>query len=203
MRQQIADDLGEVALIVDGAGQPVEIGAGAFLDHVAPQIDDPRAMRRRLEAGQPLAGDQRQRPGDQVVGGLGLLVLGLVFAALTGRVAGQQSDQGTPTFRSGVDLIQVDVTVLDKAGAPVPGLTAADFTVKINGKTQPVRTAAFVEAAPDRMIWGTDWPHTSIYEPGKMPNDGDLLDMLLDYAPDALTQRKILVETPERLFDFD
>ena len=35
MRQQIADDLGEVALVVDGAGQSVEVGAGAFFDHVA------------------------------------------------------------------------------------------------------------------------------------------------------------------------
>lgn len=51
------------------------------------------------------------------------------------------------TFRSSVSLLQVDVTVLDGTGAPVPGLTASDFSVKVNGRTQPVRTAAFIEAS--------------------------------------------------------
>ncbi|MBP8275259.1 MAG: hypothetical protein KAY59_12550, partial [Acidobacteria bacterium] len=51
------------------------------------------------------------------------------------------------TFKSGVSLLQVDVTVLDRAGAPVPGLTADDFVVTLNGTRQPVRSAAFIEAA--------------------------------------------------------
>ncbi len=62
---------------------------------------------------------------------------------------------------------------------------------------------AYIAAAPDQIIWGTDWPHSSVYEPGKMPNDGDLLDMLLDYAPDETVRAKILVTTPQKLFDFD
>ena len=62
---------------------------------------------------------------------------------------------------------------------------------------------AFIARAPDRMLWGTDWPHSEIYEPGRMPNDGDLLDMLLDYAPDEMVRKKILVDNPEALFDFD
>ncbi len=36
-----------------------------------------------------------------------------------------------------------------------------------------------------------------------MPNDGDLLDMLLDFAPDEAVRNKILVDNPKRLFDFD
>ncbi len=43
---------------------------------------------------------------------------------------------------------------------------------------------ALIAAAPDHILWGTDWPHSEIFEPNKMPNDGDLIDMLLDYAPD-------------------
>lgn len=50
------------------------------------------------------------------------------------------------TFKSSVSLLQVDVTVLDRAGAPVPGLTADDFVVTLNSKRQPVRSAAFIEA---------------------------------------------------------
>jgi 2-pyrone-4,6-dicarboxylate lactonase len=60
---------------------------------------------------------------------------------------------------------------------------------------------AYISAAPDQIIWGTDWPHSSVYVPGKMPNDGDLLDMLLDYAPDEATRKKILVDNPAGLFD--
>jgi predicted TIM-barrel fold metal-dependent hydrolase len=59
----------------------------------------------------------------------------------------------------------------------------------------------YVAAAPDRMIWGTDWPHSGVYEPCAMPNDGDLLDMLLDFAPDEKQRKKILIDNPSALFD--
>ena len=41
----------------------------------------------------------------------------------------------------------------------------------------------FIEAAPDRCIWGTDWPHT--HYTGVMPNDADLLELFYRFAPDA------------------
>ena len=59
----------------------------------------------------------------------------------------------------------------------------------------------YIAAAPHRILWGTDWPHSSVYEPGQMPNDGDLLDMLLDYAPDESQRKAILVDNPSALFD--
>lgn len=52
-----------------------------------------------------------------------------------------------PTFRSGVNLVTIDVMVLDEAGRPVPGLTAGEFEIKINGRPQPIRALAFVQAA--------------------------------------------------------
>jgi predicted TIM-barrel fold metal-dependent hydrolase len=57
-----------------------------------------------------------------------------------------------------------------------------------------------IAAAPDRIIWGTDWPHSEVMEPNQMPNDGDLIDMLLDFAPDEAIRKKILVDTPYDLF---
>lgn len=57
---------------------------------------------------------------------------------------------------------------------------------------------ALVAAAPDRCVWGSDWPHVKL--PVAMPNDGDLLDLLARWAPDAEQRRKILVDNPLRLY---
>jgi predicted TIM-barrel fold metal-dependent hydrolase len=60
---------------------------------------------------------------------------------------------------------------------------------------------AVIEKAPGRVIWGTDWPHSYVFKANAMPNDGDLIDMLLDFAPDEAVRKQILVDTPKRLFD--
>src|SRR5688500_15340935 len=64
---------------------------------------------------------------------------------LTAAVAAQQPQ---PTFRSRADLVQVDVVVVDKQGAPVRGLTAADFALLDRKKPQAI--AAFEEIADGR-----------------------------------------------------
>lgn len=57
-----------------------------------------------------------------------------------------------------------------------------------------------IEAAPERCVWGSDWPHpVSVKQP---PNEGELLELLYRFAPDAATQRKILVDNPARFFGF-
>lgn len=63
--------------------------------------------------------------------------------------------------------------------------------------------AALVEAAPDRLVWGTDWPHVKVAWDYAMPNDGDLADLLAAWVPDATTRHKVLVENPARLYGFD
>ncbi|MGD9921648.1 MAG: amidohydrolase [Pseudorhodoplanes sp.] len=61
---------------------------------------------------------------------------------------------------------------------------------------------AIVEAIPDRTIWGTDWPHP-MYQAGKiMPDDGDLVDLLGRYVPDAELRHRILVQNPQALYGF-
>jgi len=59
---------------------------------------------------------------------------------------------------------------------------------------------AVVAAAPDRVVWGSDWPHPSAGH--LMPNDGDLATMLLDWIPDEGRRRKVLVDNPARLYGF-
>jgi predicted TIM-barrel fold metal-dependent hydrolase len=61
---------------------------------------------------------------------------------------------------------------------------------------------ALIAKAPDRIIWGTDWPHAYVYEAGGMINDGDLMNMMIDFPPDEATRKKILVDNPARLFGF-
>lgn len=57
------------------------------------------------------------------------------------------------------------------------------------------------EAAPDRAIWGTDWPHV-LYKLPQMANDGDLLNLLYDYVPDDQARRKVLSDNPSALYGF-
>ena len=59
---------------------------------------------------------------------------------------------------------------------------------------------ALLDAAPDRVVWGTDWPHVMVK--GTMPNDGDLADLLLSWIPDAALRARVLVENPARLYGF-
>jgi len=59
---------------------------------------------------------------------------------------------------------------------------------------------ALIEAAPDRILWGTDWPHPNIAR--HMPNDGDLVDLVPLFAPEPALQRQILVDNPHRLYGF-
>lgn len=61
---------------------------------------------------------------------------------------------------------------------------------------------AALEAAPDRTLWGTNWPHSNRFEHGTAPNDGDLVDFIPLYAPEPELQKKHLADNPARLFGF-
>jgi predicted TIM-barrel fold metal-dependent hydrolase len=57
-----------------------------------------------------------------------------------------------------------------------------------------------VNAASERCVWGTDWPHPSFES--TMPDDGELLDALMRWAPTSTLQQRILVDNPARLYGF-
>ena len=82
--------------------------------------------------------------------------------------------------------------------------------VKLTGpyriSTQPLPHAdtapyarALLEANPERVLWGTDWPHVMMK--GPMPNDGDLTDLLLEWVPEKLREQ-VLVTNPAKLYGF-
>ena len=60
---------------------------------------------------------------------------------------------------------------------------------------------ALVRHAPDRLVWGSDWPHLHM-DGRSMPNDGRLLDLLLDWVPDPALRDAVLVTNPTRLYGF-
>jgi predicted TIM-barrel fold metal-dependent hydrolase len=57
-----------------------------------------------------------------------------------------------------------------------------------------------VRRAPERLLWGSDWPHPNYFNP--MPNDADLLDLMLQWTPDETARRQIMVDNPAELFGF-
>jgi 2-pyrone-4,6-dicarboxylate lactonase len=59
---------------------------------------------------------------------------------------------------------------------------------------------ALIEAGPDRIMWGTDWPHPNKYEVN--PNDGDLVDAFGDWVSDETMRKKIMLDTPAAFFRF-
>jgi 2-pyrone-4,6-dicarboxylate lactonase len=123
-----------------------------------------------------------------------------------------------------LDTMPVDIVVDHIGQVPVEqGLDGPDFQALLGlvatGRvwvklSAPMRMSAqefpyadvtpfvrrLVAAAPNRMLWATDWPHTTITK--EMPNDGDLVDLLLDWIPDADTRRRVLVDNPAVRYGF-
>ncbi len=105
------------------------------------------------------------------------------------------------------------------AGVAAPGfqalvalVRAGNTWIKISGANRVSETdlppyddvrpmaEALIEAAPDRIMWGTDWPHPNKYEAN--PNDGDLVDAFGDWVGDEAMRRKIMVDTPAAFYRF-
>ena len=76
-----------------------------------------------------------------------------VLASATA-LSGQQTSQ-TPVFRSGTSLVRVDVTVLNEAGKPVPGLTPDDFEITLDGRVQKVQTVDYETTSTRRAVSAT------------------------------------------------
>lgn len=60
---------------------------------------------------------------------------------------------------------------------------------------------AWVQLAPDRLVWGSDWPHTT--EPHQKPDDSGLLDLLYSWTNSPEIAERILVDNPAKLYSFD
>lgn len=114
-----------------------------------------------------------------------------------GHLGYMKTDNGIdhPGFREFLDLLRDGNTWVKLSGS---------YRVTTSPTTPYDDVAPFaralIEANEDRVIWGTDWPHP--FMKGNMPNDGALLNHLIDWAPDPAVRKKILVDNGETLFGF-
>lgn len=109
-----------------------------------------------------------------------------------GRVVARHGTE-QPAFRALLDLVRNDLAWVKICGME-----------RVSSAGAPFRDAlpfarALAAAAPDRVLWGTDWPHPNIAR--DMPNDGDLLDLLNEALDgDPVMLRRVLVDNPTRLY---
>ena len=98
-----------------------------------------------------------------------------------------------PGFRTLVDLVR-DGAWVKLSGAFRTSVAGAPFA-----DTIPF-ARALNDAAPERCLWGSDWPHVAAWD--GPPPVGDLLDLLAEWVPDEARRRLIFVDNPRRLYGF-
>ncbi|TQM15850.1 amidohydrolase family protein [Pseudonocardia kunmingensis] len=103
-----------------------------------------------------------------------------------------EPDPAVPLLRELLDAGDAWVT-LSGAYRLVPGTAEAAAAPALRE-----RVAAVLAAAPDRVVWGTDWPYVA--PPGPVPTPADHRAVLADWLPDAELRRRVLVDNPARLY---
>ena len=217
--RQLGPDRARGIAVIDDKTTPAELDTmaqagirGVRINLEQAGILDPAASAKRLEASvQQIAG----RPWHlQIYSRLSVIApLQAQFAALPVPVvfdhfAGAQAALGPqqPGFAAVLDLVKLGKAYVKISGAYRASDRAPDYP-----DVAPL-ARALIAANPDRLVWGSDWPHPdSAVVPGRAPpdiapaqpiDDGRLLNLLAEWAPDPATRTKILVDNPKRLYGF-
>lgn len=173
-------------------------------------VDPATAARRLQDAVQRVAGrggwhvqTQTQLAViDALKDRLMALPVPLVFVHFGGARAELGVEQ--PGFASLLELVRAGRAYVKVSGAHSISKLAPDFS-----DAAPL-AQALVRANPDRVLWGTNWPHPNSsgarpaqeISPNLAIDDGRILNQLPDWTPDAAVRRKILVDNPARLYGF-
>jgi predicted TIM-barrel fold metal-dependent hydrolase len=100
-----------------------------------------------------------------------------------------------PSFKMYADLLSSGNTWMKLSGAYITSKKSDYSDTTIVAKK-------FIEIAPDRVIWGTDWPHTS-KKANEKPDDARIMDQIAIWTPSAAIREKILVANPADLYGFN
>jgi predicted TIM-barrel fold metal-dependent hydrolase len=101
---------------------------------------------------------------------------------------------GMPGFQSLLRLLGEGACWVKLSGAHRLSIDAPEYA-----DARPFHEA-LIRANPERLVWGTDWPHPRIE--GEMPDAGRLLDLFMRWTPDLAVRERILVGNPARLYGF-
>jgi len=128
------------------------------------------------------------------------------LADLLGRLPAQMvfDHMGQPPLPAGIDHPSHGILrgLIDRGRTWVK-LSNIASNSKIGPPSYPEATKiaqAFVKAAPERLLWGTDWPHPGT--PTNKPDDAQLFDLWLEWGAGEQTRNRILVQNPETLYGF-
>jgi predicted TIM-barrel fold metal-dependent hydrolase len=175
-------------------------------------VSDPNVGRSRFQA----AVDRMKARGWHIqlftslpmISAIKELVATSPVPAVFDHFGGAQADLGVgqPGFSDLLDLVKSGKAYVKISGAYRASKLGPDYA-----DAAPL-ARALIAANPERIIWGTDWPHPdSVTPPGKSPtdvtplfqiDDGRLLNQLPVWAPDAAIRKTILVENPAKLYGF-
>lgn len=143
-----------------------------------------------------------------VVDGLKGLVLDAPVPVVFDHFGGAKASLGVdqPGFAELLALLRSGKAYVKVSGAYRTSDQAPDY------KDAAPLARAIIDANPDRVVWGTDWPHPDSHNPpGMTPadvrpfhqiDDGRVLNQLATWAPDAAIRKKILADNPARLYGF-
>src|SRR3954470_22927504 len=111
---------------------------------------------------------------------------------------------GNPTLPAGIEHPSHAIILgLIEKGKTWVKLSGAYSNTKVGPPDYPDATKiaqAFVKAAPERLVWGSDWPHPTMVE--TKPDDAVLFDLMTVWVPDEAMRNRILVANPETLYGF-
>ena len=91
---------------------------------------------------------------------------------------------------------------IDKVGGASAGTTVISYRTTADAALKRL-AGTYLDAAPERVIWGSDWPHaTASAGLQPMPDDAEQMDCLAEWTGSSEVLRQVLVDNPQRLYGF-